>query len=59
MPGSDSAHEVAFEAPFYAEPSKGGLLPNYEWKIRVTLVVRRIPDVIEELPLTVLPSFES
>jgi hypothetical protein len=59
VPGSDSAHEVAFEVPPYAEPSKGGLLPNYEWKIRVTLVVRRVPDVIEELPLTVLSSSES
>lgn len=59
LPGSDSAHEVAFEVPFYAEPSKSGLLPNFEWKIWVTLVIRGVPDVIEELPLTVLSSSES
>jgi hypothetical protein len=59
LPGSDSAHEVALEVPFYAEPSKSGFLPNFEWKSRVTLVVRGAPDVIEELPLTVLSSSES
>lgn len=59
LPGSDSAHEVAFQVPFYAEPSKSGFLPNVEWKIRVTLVLRRVPDIIEELPLTVLSSSES
>ena len=59
LPGSYSEHEVAFRVPLYAEPTKGGLLPNVEWKIRVTLVVRGTPDVIEELPLTVLASSES
>lgn len=59
MPGSYTAHEVAFRVPLTAAPSAGGEITNVEWKVRVTLVVRGAPDVIEELPLTVLSTSES
>jgi hypothetical protein len=45
--------------PAAAAPSAGGEITNVEWKIRVTLVVRGAPDVIKEIPLTVLSSSES
>ena len=59
LPGSYSGHEVAFEVPPAAAPSAGGEITNVEWKIRVTLVLRGAPDVIEEIPLTVLSTSES
>jgi hypothetical protein len=59
LPGSYSAHEVAFEVPPAAAPSASGEITNVEWKIRVTLLIRGAPDVIEEMPLTVLSSSES
>ena len=59
MPGSYSGHELAFEVPAAAAPSASGEITNVEWKIRVTLSVRGAPDVIEEMPLTVLSTSES
>lgn len=59
LPGSSSAHEIAFEVPPAAAPSASGEITNVEWKIRVTLLIRGAPDVIKELPLTVLSSAES
>jgi hypothetical protein len=59
QPGSHSGHEVAFEMPPSAAPSASGEITNVEWKIRVTLVVRGAPDVIKEIPVTVLSTSES
>ena len=59
LSGSYSAHEVAFEVPSAAAPSASGEITNVEWKVRVTLLIRGAPDVIEEIPLTVLSSSES
>ena len=59
LPGSSSAHEMAFEVPATAAPSASGEITNVEWKIRVTLLIRGAPDVIKELPLTILSSSES
>ena len=59
QPGSHSGHEVAFEMPPSAAPSASGEITNVEWKIRVTLVVRGAPDVIKEIPVTVLSTPES
>ncbi|MDQ3911123.1 MAG: zinc-ribbon domain-containing protein [Actinomycetota bacterium] len=58
-PGSGSEHGIVFEVPPTAPPSASGEITNVEWKIRVTLVIRGAPDVIEERPLTVLSSSES
>lgn len=57
--GSYTEHEVAFRVPDTAAPSASGEITNVEWKVRVTLVFRGAPDVIEELPLTVLSTSES
>ncbi len=52
--GSYSEHKLAFEVPPTAPPSASGEITNVEWKIRVTLGVRKAPDVIEERLVTVL-----
>lgn len=59
LPGSTSGHELAFEVPHTAAPSASGEITNVEWKVRVTLVVRGAPDVIKELPLTILSTSDS
>jgi hypothetical protein len=59
LPGSYSGHEVAFKVPPAAAPSASGEITNVEWKIRVTLLIRGAPDVIKEIPLTVLSSSET
>ena len=59
LPGSSSGHELAFEVPHTAAPSASGEITNVEWKVRVTLVVRGAPDVIKELPLTILSTSDS
>jgi hypothetical protein len=59
LPGSHSGHELSFEVPTTAAPSASGEITNVEWKIRITLVVRGAPDVIKELPLTILSTSES
>ena len=59
LSGSYSAHEVAFEVPSAAAPSASGEITNVEWKVRVTLLIRGAPDVIEEIPLTVLSTSET
>jgi Arrestin (or S-antigen), C-terminal domain len=59
LPGGYSGHEVAFELPPAAAPSASGEITNVEWKIRVTLSVRGAPDVLKEIPVTVLSSSET
>ncbi len=59
LPGSYSEHGIAFEVPPTAAPSASGEITNVEWKVRVTLVIRGAPDVIKELPLTILSTSES
>jgi hypothetical protein len=45
--------------PPAAAPSASGEITNVEWKIRVPLLIRGAPDVIKEIPLTVLSSSET
>ena len=59
QPGSYSGHELVFKVPPAAAPSASGEITNVEWKIRVTLVVRNAPDVLKEIPVTVLSSPET
>jgi hypothetical protein len=57
--GSYSGRDLVFKIPLTAAPSASGEITNVEWKVRVTLLIRGAPDVIEELPLTVLSTSES
>jgi Arrestin (or S-antigen), C-terminal domain len=59
LPGSFSGHELTFQVPPTAAPSASGEITNVEWKIRVTFVVRGAPDVLKEIPVTVLSSPET
>jgi sporulation-control protein spo0M len=59
LPGSYSGHDLTFHVPLSAPPSATGKITSVEWKIRVTLAVRRAPDVFEEFPLTVLSTSAS
>ena len=59
MSGSYSGRDLAFKIPLTAPPSAGGEITNVEWKVRVTLLIGGAPDVIEEMPLTVLSTSES
>jgi hypothetical protein len=57
--GSYTGRDLVFKVPLTAPPSASGEITNVEWKVRVTLLIRGAPDVIEELPLRVLSSSES
>ena len=57
--GSYTGRALVFKVPLTAPPSASGEITNVEWKVRVTLLIRGAPDVIEELPLTVLSTSES
>ena len=57
--GSYSGRDLVFKIPLTAPPSASGEITNVEWKIRVTLLIRGAPDVIEEMPLRVLSTSES
>ncbi len=59
LSGSYSGHEVTLEVPPAAPPSASGEITSVEWKVRVTLGIRGAPDVIEEVPVSVLSSIES
>ena len=59
LSGSYSGRDLAFKIPLTAPPSASGEITNVEWKVRVTLLIRGAPDVIEEMPLTVLSTSES
>ena len=59
LSGSYSGRDLAFQIPRSAPPSVSGEITNVEWKVRVTLLILGAPDVIEELPLTVLSTSES
>jgi hypothetical protein len=57
--GSYSGRDLVFRLPLTAAPSASGEITNVEWKVRVTLLIRGAPDVIEEMPLRVLSTSES
>jgi SpoOM protein len=57
--GSYTGRDLVLKIPLTAPPSASGEITNVEWKVRVALLIRGAPDVIEELPLTVLSTSES
>jgi hypothetical protein len=57
--GSYAGRDLVFKIPLTAAPSARCEITNVEWNVRITLLIRGAPDVIEEMPLTVLSTSES
>ena len=58
-PGSQTEHRLSLRLPGNVPPSGRGAITKVEWKIKATLEIPGALDIVEEVPITVLPQAPS